>query len=95
MSCGYTCLAQNPLAPEKFVSSSQIIDDADVGINLWEVNPEVWATQVDTNAKAMGNKRARTSIPQMQPIASMRCAGGVQSMSWASATSLIAGCTDH
>ena len=42
-TCGYTCLAQNPLAPEKFVSSSQIIDDADLGINLWEVNPEVWA----------------------------------------------------
>jgi len=42
-TCGYTCLAQNPLTPEKFVSSSQIIDDADLGINLWEVNPEVWA----------------------------------------------------
>lgn len=41
--CGYTCLAQNPLDLEKFVTSSQIIDDADQGINLWEVNPEAWA----------------------------------------------------
>jgi len=41
--CGYTCMAQNPLDLEKFVTSSQIIDDADEGIKLWEVNPEAWA----------------------------------------------------
>ena len=43
--CGYTCLAQNPLNLERFVSSSQIIgsENADQGINIWEVNPEAWA----------------------------------------------------
>lgn len=30
--CGYTCLAQNPLQLERFVSSSQIIEDPDQGI---------------------------------------------------------------
>ena len=44
VNCGYTCLAQNPLTLEHFVSSSQIIEDAEQGICLWEVNPEVWST---------------------------------------------------
>ena len=38
--CGYTCLAQNPLEKEKFVASSQIIEDPEKGISLWEINPE-------------------------------------------------------
>ena len=42
--CGFTCLAQNPLTLERFVSSSQIIDEADQGIHLWEVNPEAWSS---------------------------------------------------
>ena len=36
---GYTCLAQNPMELEKFCSSSSLIDDADSGIALWEINP--------------------------------------------------------
>ena len=59
--CGYTCLAQNPFTPERFVSSSQIIEDPDQGIHLWEVNPEAWASQALTNAKTTAPmKRQRT-----------------------------------
>ena len=46
-NCGYTCMAQNPLHLEQFVTSSQIIDDADAGIQLWEVNPESWEAEAD------------------------------------------------
>ena len=62
VNCGYTCLAQNPIAREKFASSSQIIEEADQGICLWEVNPTAWAEQADTNARSTApTKRARTS----------------------------------
>ena len=40
-------------------------------------------------------KRSRTSIPQIEPIAALRCSNGVQSMVWASQSILIAGSTDH
>ena len=40
--CGYTCLAQNPLDREFFASSSQVIDDMEQGIALWELNPDSW-----------------------------------------------------
>lgn len=94
--CGYTCLAQNPLTPERFVSSSQIIEDADMGIMLWEVNPEAWAKQPDANARTTAPmKRSRTAVSQIEPTAMIRCANGVQSMSWASQSILIVGCVDH
>lgn len=38
--CGYTCLAQNPLEKERFAASSQIIQDSEKGISLWQVDPE-------------------------------------------------------
>ena len=61
VNCGYTCLAQNPITLEKFASSSQIIEDADRGICLWEVNPAAWAEQIDANARQTAPmKRART-----------------------------------
>jgi len=93
--CGYTCLAQNPLNLDTFVSSSSVIDDADAGICLWEVNPEAWATDAEMARQTAPLKRARTSTPQISPLATLRCPGGVQSMSWASQTILITGCTDH
>ena len=93
-ACGYTCMAQNPLTPEKFVSSSQIIEDADQGIQLWQIDPEAWATQQSSAASAP-QKRQRTNVATMEPTASLRCANGVQSLSWASESVLIAGCTDH
>ena len=92
--CGFTCLAQNPLTLERFVSSSQIIDEADQGIHLWEVNPEAWSS-ADAAQQTAPNKRARTSVAQISPVASLRCPNGVQSMSWAAASVLVAGCTDH
>ena len=62
VNCGYTCLAQNPITLEKFASSSQIIEEADQGICLWEVNPTAWAEQADSNARTTASmKRARTS----------------------------------
>ena len=93
--CGYTCLAQNPLQLERFVSSSSIIDDADTGISLWDIDPEKWATDASTAVKTAPMKRARTSVPQIEPTATLRCPNGVQSMAWASQAVLIAGCTDH
>ena len=93
--CGYTCMAQDPLNLERFVTSSQIIDDADHGINLWEINPEKWAVEADNAKKTAPMKRARVQASQISPTASLRCANGVQSMTWASQSVLAAGCTDH
>ena len=93
--CGYTCLAQNPLQPEHFASSSQIIEDAQEGIRLWEINPEKWATDSSIARATAPMKRARTSVAQIEPTSFLKCPGGVQSMSWASSTVLVAGCADH
>ena len=40
--CGYSCLAQHPIEREKFCSSSALIEDADYGIMLWDVDPQKW-----------------------------------------------------
>ena len=76
--CGYTCMAQDPLQRERFVTSSSIIEDADSGISLWEVNPEVWAQQqADTSIQTAPMKRARTGVPRINPVANLRCMNGV------------------
>ena len=56
--CGYTCLAQNPLSKEKFAASSQVIEDNEKGISLWEVNPEseTWAN-ADYSVSTVAGKR--------------------------------------
>uniref|UniRef100_A0A7S3HZI4 Uncharacterized protein n=1 Tax=Favella ehrenbergii TaxID=182087 RepID=A0A7S3HZI4_9SPIT len=94
-NCGYTCMAQNPLNLEQFVTSSQIIDEADQGIYLWEVNPDSWAADADVAKQTAPMKRARTNVSRISPLASLRCPNGVQSLSWASQSVLVAGCTDH
>ena len=76
--CGYSCLAQNPVEREKFCSSSQLIDDSDSGIMLWEVNPERWADGgADFSKKVQTNKRQKTEVAQISPTATMRCQNGV------------------
>jgi len=92
--CGYSCLAQNPIEREKFCCSSQVIDDPDTGILLWDVNPATWEEGDDAKV-GHANKRQKTGIQNISPIAQMRCTNGVQSMTWASQSTLIAGCTDH
>ena len=93
---GYSCLAQNPMDREKFCSSSQVIDDADNGIMLWDVNPKSWEDgDADFGKRGQANKRQRTDIASISPIAVMKCQNGVQSMAWAAQSTLIAGCVDH
>ena len=94
--CGYTCLAQNPMDNEKFASSSQVIDDSDTGINLWELNTESWKNgQADYSVITAQGKRARTDIARIAPTASLKCQNGIQSMHWATSSTLIAGTIDH
>ena len=82
--CGYSCLAQNPIDREKFCSSSTLIDDSDNGIMLWDVNPQKWSQgEADFSKKVQSNKRQKTDIANISPIATMRCQNGVQSMAWA------------
>ena len=94
--CGYSSLAQNPIEREKFCSSQQVIDDPDSGILLWDVNPQSWEEgAADFSKGGQANKRQRTDIANISPVAQIKCTNGVQSMNWASQSTLIAGCTDH
>ena len=68
--------------------------DANIVVSCSEQpDPQLIVAKLGADKKPM--KRARTSVPQISPIASLRCPNGVQSMSWASQSVLIAGCTDH
>ena len=75
--CGYTCLAQNPLVGEKFAASSAVIEEADKGISLWDVNPDSWtADSVDfsvATSGAAGAKRQRTEIARIAPVGHIKC----------------------
>lgn len=96
-ACGYTCLAQNPLVREHFASSSQIIDDAEQGIAMWDLTKlDVSTGEKSTSGSASEpQKRKRTDIVQFEPTGFLKCTTGVQSMVWASDATLIAGCCDH
>ena len=59
---------------EKFCSSSQVIEDADNGIMLWDVNPKSWEDgEADFAKRVQSNKRQRTDIANIAPVAVMKC----------------------
>lgn len=74
--CGYTCLAQNPLYNDRFAAASQVIEDSEKGISLWEVNPEAWKNS-DTSVATAPGKRARTDIARIGPLSHLKCQNGV------------------
>jgi hypothetical protein len=47
---------------EKFCSSSNLIDDPDQGIALWEINPEKWSDGGAEFSVRTGSKRQKTDI---------------------------------
>jgi hypothetical protein len=94
--CGYTSLAQSPVDHAKFASSSQVIHDSEKGIDLWQVDAEAWRNgKADYSVQTSYGKRQRTEVARIAPVASLKCQNGVQSMHWASMSTLIAGTTDH
>lgn len=76
--CGYTCMAQNPLVREHFASSSQIIEDAEQGIAVWDLTKlDHQSGEKTTGSIAEPQKRRRTDIASLEPVGYLKCTTGV------------------